>query len=291
MRSLLNIACVGAVVVSTWVSACGGARNASDPYVEGLEVEHAGDEPIANESANREPIAQSSGDPVVYGTRGADELVGYVASPIDIQGPVPGILLIHEWWGLNENIETTADQLASYGYVVLAVDLYGGDVAEDSDTARAYMQAASEDPRAMMDNVEQGLDWLEGYMQVTGLGVMGWCFGGGQSLQSGIEFGDRLDAIVVYYGRLTDDVSELSTIEAPILGHFGETDASIPPEAVDAFDAAARDAGLQATTYVYEGAGHAFANPSGTRYEADAADTAWERTIEFFAQHLRARDR
>lgn len=119
------------------------------------------------------------------------------------------------------------------------------------------------------------------------IGVVGWCFGGGWSLQTALALGDGIDATVIYYGRLVTDPAELEPLTSPVLGIFGSLDQGIPVETVREFESALDSLGKEATIHVYEGADHAFANPSGTRYNAEAAEDAWEKTMAFFAQNLR----
>ena len=119
------------------------------------------------------------------------------------------------------------------------------------------------------------------------VGSVGWCFGGGWSLRTGLLLGDDLDAAVIYYGRPVTDPAELAPLTAPVLGIFGELDGGIPVESVREFEAAMKKAGKAASIHIYPDADHAFANPSGTRYNEEAADDAWQKTLAFFDEHLR----
>ncbi len=115
---------------------------------------------------------------------------------------------------------------------------------------------------------------------------MGWCFGGAWTLEAALFAPDKVDAAVIYYGRLITDPHALEALQAPVLGIFGDLDQGIPLDSVRAFEAALKELGKPADIRIYEGADHAFANPSGTRYKADAAEDAWARTLTFFATHL-----
>lgn len=206
--------------------------------------------------------------------------------------PAPAVLLIHEWWGLNDQIKTMARDLAQAGYVALAVDLYGGTVATTPDEARAAMQAVDE--QAAIDTLTSWVNWLKMHDKVSKaegpqgrvgtVGTIGWCFGGGWSLNTSLA--TPVDATVIYYGRVTDDADRLSRLKGPVLGHFGEKDKHINHAMVDPFEAALKKIGHPHQIHWYD-ADHAFANPTGNRYDAGDAKTAWDRTLAFFAEHLK----
>jgi carboxymethylenebutenolidase len=196
------------------------------------------------------------------------------------------VLVIHEWWGLNDHIRTMARRLADAGYLALAVDLYEGEVAEDRDTARKLVTRAREQTERGEENLSQALAYLRAELGAEKVGVIGWCFGGGWSLATALNEPDGIDATVIYYGRLVTDEAELAVLDSPILGIFGALDEGIPVATVREFEAALDSLGKEASIHVYEGANHAFANPTGTRYQAEAAADAWARTLAFFAEHL-----
>jgi carboxymethylenebutenolidase len=200
--------------------------------------------------------------------------------------PHPGILVIHEWWGLNDHIRHWADRLAADGYAALAVDLYEGRVAGDADSAMAYVKRVDESRAAAV--IAAGHDFLRESERVKAprTGVLGWCFGGGWSLRSAMAIPD-LDAAVLYYGMPETDPEKLKSIRAPICGIFGNQDPSITPEIVDRFATALREAGVANEIHRYD-AGHAFANPSGRRYAEAPAAAAWDVVRAFLAAHLKS---
>lgn len=198
--------------------------------------------------------------------------------------PAPAILLIHEWWGLNDQIKTMAAALAREGYMALAVDLYDGKVATDREAAQRHMQAV--DPAEAKRTLAAWIGWLREHPQGTGkIGTIGWCFGGGWSLTAATLA--PVDAAVVYYGRVNQPAAELAALEGPVLGHFATRDGWINAEMVAGFEAAMRSAGKPFEVHWYE-ADHAFANPTGARHDAADAELAWRRTLDFFAAHLKA---
>ncbi|MEM8930731.1 MAG: dienelactone hydrolase family protein [Acidobacteriota bacterium] len=255
-------------------------------HTEAMAREHAGDTPEPSPMTSLEPAVPVTAERVVYGSVGGSEVTGYVARPKAGGDGLPGVIVIQEWWGLNENIEAMTRRLAGEGYLALAVDLYGGKVGTTRDEARALTRAARENPDALDAHLRAAYRWLDA-QGAPAIGSIGWCFGGGLSLRTALLHPETLDAAVIYYGRVVTDPQELAPLRVPILGLFGSEDGGIPIETVRAFEAALRGHGQEPTIHVYEGADHAFANPSGTRYDADAAERAWAETTAFLAAHLK----
>jgi len=263
------------------------ADEASDnDYALRMAQAHAGDEAVSNEASKTEPAHPVTGEAVEYATINGNPVKGYLARPQNIEGPLPAIIVIQEWWGLNDQIRAMADRFAGEGYVALAVDLYNGQVATDAAGARALMQEAGANPDTVKDNLRQAYAYLTDTLDAPRVGTVGWCFGGGWSLQTALMFPDEVDATVIYYGRLVTDAAELEPLQMPILGLFGGEDQGIPVESVREFESALNQLGKDATIVVYDGANHAFANPTGTRYDAKAAEDAWEKTTTFFSRNL-----
>jgi carboxymethylenebutenolidase len=227
--------------------------------------------------------AQAEGlETITINTREGREVTGSLARPAS-SDPAPAVLLIHEWWGLNDQIKTMAAALAEQGYMALAVDLYGGEIADTPENARLLMQAV--EPSAALDTLTSWVEWLRGQPDTTGkIATLGWCFGGGWSLETSTA--TPIDATVVYYGRVNKPAEKLVHLAGPVLGHFGTEDKFINPEMVGGFEAAMNDAGKAYETHWYV-ANHAFANPTGGRYDEEDAQLAWARTLTFLAQHLR----
>lgn len=207
---------------------------------------------------------------------------GFFAAPEQV-GNYPGVVMIHEWWGLNDNIKDMARQLAKEGYNVLAVDLYNGVVAKTADEARA--QTSGLDQNKALQNMKAALSFLK-TKGATKLASFGWCFGGGQSMQLALNESD-LSATVIYYGTLIDDETQLKNIKWPVLGVFGDKDQSITPDKVKAFETALNKLGIQNEIHIYPGVGHAFANPSGQSYAPNETKDAWEKTLKFLNQNLK----
>ncbi len=211
---------------------------------------------------------------------------GFLAKPAG-DGTYPGIVMVHEWWGLNDNMKEMARQMASEGYVVLAADLYGGQVASERSQAQSLASAVRENPDEAVQNLKAAVSYLRESDSINDrIGALGWCFGGGYTLQ--LALNEQMDATGIYYGSLVTDQQQLSVITWPVLGVFGSADQSIPVEQVREFEQALDANGTENEIYVYEGVGHAFANPSGESYAPEETVDAWEKTVSFFDRHLKS---
>jgi carboxymethylenebutenolidase len=202
---------------------------------------------------------------------------------------MPAVIIIHEWLGLNEHIKNQADILAQEGYVVLAVDLYRGEVATDSNRAMELSSSVRNDSASAIDNLQSAVNYIKSLEIVDGsrIASLGWCFGGDWSLQLALNSSENpLAATVIYYGRPVTDTASLSSIDWPILGIFGDQDQSIPVESVKQFASALNASGVTNEIYLYEGVGHAFANPSRDNYAPKETTDAWQKTIGFLKMYL-----
>lgn len=266
---------------------CAEETEQPQDFADTLARAHEADTPQANVFA-MEPHIPVTGGPVTYGTA----FSGYEVWPEQADSigqtdaALPGVLLIHEWWGLNDNIRAHARQLAGEGYRVLAVDLFGGRVAEDPQTAQGYVQQAMQNERVALENLEAAYTHLTETRGAADVAVMGYCFGGGMALNAALALPEDLDALVIYYGQLTTDESRLEALDMPVLGIFGSEDEAIPVDQVRAFEEALNEVDAEAEIHVFEGADHAFANPSGAQFQEEAAREAWDLTRDFLSRHL-----
>jgi len=222
----------------------------------------------------------------VHFRSGPETVSGYLAMPA-LPGRHPALVVIQEWWGLNDWVKEQAREFARHGYVALAPDLYHGQVATAPAEARKLAQSLPPD-RAIRD-LKAAYDFLAAMPGVNNnkIGSIGWCMGGGLSLQLAINE-PRLAACVVNYGPLVTDPAMIDKIKSPMLGNFGADDHGIPPSAVHAFEKALQDAGKTIDAKIYDGAGHAFENPNNkTGYRPEAARDAEARTLEFFDKTLK----
>lgn len=205
---------------------------------------------------------------------------GYLAQP-EGEGPFPAAIMLHEWWGLNEEIPHLADALAAQGYVVLAPDLYRNRVMTTVPGALFMRLTTPSEP--IWADADAALDYLRGLPNVDPAAIvsLGFCFGGEQSLQLGLRRAEDLAGVVVFYGSVVTDPAQLAVLaDTPVLGIFGQVDAQIPLERVRAFEQALTRAGVPQTVTVYDGMGHAFVTPQNYVGE-DAPGQAWRQMVAF----------
>ncbi|MGB9074366.1 MAG: dienelactone hydrolase family protein [Terriglobales bacterium] len=228
-------------------------------------------------AADGKAISYKSGDETVS---------GMLYTPAG-KGPFPALIVIHEWWGLNDWVKEQAAKLAGQGYVALAVDLYRGKVADTPDLAHELMRGVPED-RAARD-LRAAFDFLAAQPNVKKdrIGSIGWCMGGGYALDAALAE-PHLAAAVIHYGHLATEPAALKKINAPILGIFGGQDRGIPAEDVKKFQQSLVQLGKKVEIKIYPDAGHAFENPNNKQgYRPDDASDAWQRTLDFLAASLR----
>ena len=227
----------------------------------------------------------TDGKSVTY--KSGDETVqGILYTPVG-KAPFPAIIVIHEYWGLNDWVKEQASKLSDLGYVTLAIDLYRGKVATTPDVAHEIMRGVPED-RAKRD-LHAAFEFLASQPNVRKdrIGSIGWCMGGGYSLDVALQE-PALAADVINYGHLATDPEALKKINAPILGSFGGQDHGITPDDVHKFEATLKQLGKQVDVKIYDDAGHAFENPNNKDgYRAADAVDAWKRTVDFLAMTLK----
>jgi carboxymethylenebutenolidase len=218
--------------------------------------------------------------------KSGDETVQAVIYTPEGKGPFPGILVIHEWWGLNDWVKEQASKLSDQGYVTLAVDLYRGKVATTPDEAHEIMRGVPED-RAARD-LHAAFEFLKSQSNVKKdrIASIGWCMGGGYSFDVALQE-PTLTADVINYGHLASDSEALTKINASILGIFGGQDRGITVDDVKKFEQSMKQLGKKVDIVIYPNAGHGFENPNNkTGYGADDAADAWKRTVKFLAATL-----
>jgi carboxymethylenebutenolidase len=228
-------------------------------------------------AADGKPVSYKSGDETVQGV---------LYTPAG-KGPFPAIIVIHEWWGLNDWVKEQGSKLADQGYVALAIDLYRGKVATTPDMAHQIMRGVPED-RAKRD-LHAAYTYLASQSNVNTarIGSIGWCMGGGYSLDVALQE-PKLAATVINYGHLATEPDNLKKINAAILGIFGGKDGGIPVDDVRKFEQSLKSMGKKVEITIYPEAGHAFENPNNKGgYRADDAADAWKRTVEFLAANLK----
>jgi carboxymethylenebutenolidase len=222
---------------------------------------------------------------------------GYLVYPVSSEKgqttnetKLPAVIMIHENKGLNDHIKNMANLLAQQGYVVLAADMFNGEVVTEQNDSSRLTQAVRSNPENAINNLQAAAEYVSSLPNVdpSRIASMGWCFGGGQSLQLALNSQDHpLAATIIYYGSaLVTDNSNLSKIKWPVLGVFGDQDRGIPVDKVNEFKATLDEVGVPNEIYIYKGVGHAFANPSGDNYAPEETQDAWEKTLAFLKKYL-----
>jgi carboxymethylenebutenolidase len=219
-----------------------------------------------------------------------DSSSGYLVYPSATTGKkLPAVIMIHENKGLNDYIRSMANTLAREGYVVLAVDLFKGQVAQTSQQAQQLSSSARSNPATTISNLQAAVNYVSSLPLVDSskIASIGWCFGGGQSLQLALHSEQHpLVATILYYGTpLVTDKQILSKIKWPVLGIFGDKDQAIPLSNIQQFKASLDSIGIPNEIHIYKGLGHAFANPSGANYAPNETVDAWQMTLEFLKKY------
>jgi carboxymethylenebutenolidase len=268
------------------IGGCSDTRTADEQELDATMQEHGNDTPVASPMTSYEPATPVSGEAVVYHTADGQEVQGWLARPDNATGELPALIVIHEWWGLNDNIRRAAERLAGEGYVTLAVDLHRGNTADTPKDAMQMGRVLGENEDVALANLKDAIAYLKSADGVARIGVIGWCQGGKWSMLTALNNPADIDATVVYYGRITDDKAELEVLDMPVLGIFAGDDFIVPPKMVYRFAAAMEDLKKDLEFYMYRDAAHAFSNPSGQDYNPEAAADAWKHTTAFLARNL-----
>lgn len=220
---------------------------------------------------------------IEYADTDGETLMGYLARP-EGDEPAPAVIVIQEWWGLNDHIMDLANRFAQEGFVALAPDLYKGVVASEPDEARKLVMELDM-PEAVKE-ISQGISHLLEQPFVSGekVAVTGFCMGGGLTLQTALV-DDRLAVAIPWYGSPVS-AEEAANIKAPVLGLYGAEDGGIPVEAVQAMEEGLTAAGIENEIMIYEGAPHAFFNDTRESFNEAAAADAWPRALEWMRDKL-----
>ncbi len=284
MRLTIPLTFVGALLAAPVISAQARPAQSQPDYANAMRHEHAKDTPAPSPAARIAPRAEVESQTVVYGTVDGRQLKGFLTKPKGAKGG-PAIIMVHEWWGLNDNIQAVAKRYAGEGYTVLAVDLFGR-VATTPDSAMVLYQTAMKNVPGGEKNIAAAIGFLKA-QGATAIGAVGYCFGGHWSLRTGLVGGNDIKAVVMYYGAPITNPTEIARLKAPVLGLFGGKDTGIPVDSVRAMEKVMKAAGRTVTINVYADANHAFANPTGQAYNAKAADDAWAKSLAFFRAQLK----
>jgi len=276
---MLSIMFGSMVIIPSYMGVVGGAADNSLTNVSKL-----------SSTVNMGNTANLQNKTVEYFQDAQGYLVYPVSSNDTVSKKLPAVVMIHEWWGLNENIKNMANLLAKQGFVVLAADLYKGEVANNPEHAMELVQIARNNQNNSINNLQSAVKYLSSLQNVDSskIASLGWCFGGGQSLQLALNSQEHpLAATILYYGTpLVTDKALLSKIKWPVLGIFGDKDQAIPVEEINQFGTSLNQSGITNNIHIYKGLGHAFANPSGDNYAPKETEDAWQKTLSFLKKYV-----
>ena len=238
--------------------------------------------PVGESSERREVVAET----LPYAEVGEELVYGYFAIPADMIDPLPAIILIHDWYGLNDDIRAAAERLAGAGYIVLAVDLFEGKTADSATAARTLEIEVVENPQRAEDNLRQAVSFIRVSSGAPSIGLVGYGFGGGWALTTSIESPAGLDAAVSIYGQVVTDEDELADARLPFLGIFLESDRAVPAQTVRDFQAVMNALEKDAEIEILDGVRRGFVFASSSEYNRAEADRAWRRMLDFLGERL-----
>ena len=263
-----------AAAASILLAACTPVTGPTGPVV--LATQAAGAE-------SSSPVPGVTTSMVTYPDGQGGTLTGYLARPAG-DGKAPAVIVIQEWWGLNDNIKDIARRFAAEGFVALAPDLYHGQVVSEPNEARKLVMSLDMD--AAVGEIQAAIDFLLKQQAVAGpkVGLTGFCMGGRLVLMTALV-DDRLGAAVPWYGSpLT--ATQAGQVKVPILGLYGEQDGGIPVASVREMQQGLDAAGIANEIVIYPGAQHAFFNDTRPSYHPQAAADAWQRALTWFRKYL-----
>ena len=232
------------------------------------------------------PAIEVTGYEIAYGDAAVRINNGYFVLPADVGEPLPGILLIHDQWGLNDTIRAMARRLSGEGYAVLAIDLFEGETADSAGQADALVGRFLGDRAAVLANIGQARAWLQENGLPPRIAVVGFGYGGEWALRAALNAGEGINATVMFYGRVVSNSSELETLRAPVLGIFAQQDDRIPLRDVTQFRSRLRDLGSGNAVLIHPNVGYDFANPDSAAYDHEAAVENWNNAVRFLGDYL-----
>lgn len=234
----------------------------------------------------REPVAVDAIE-IPYGETEDALLRGYFVYPTGMLAPLPAVIVVHDWWGLDDAVRQAASDIAAQGYMVLAVDLFRGETAKSTEAASQLARQLLEAPGFAESNLRAAHQFLTEAAGAPRIATLGWSLGGYWALESTRFLPDAFSASVVFYTQPLEGERRIAAITTPVLGLYGGSDTSIPAETVRAFRDQAVEAGKQVETAIYADARHGFANPADPRYDEGTTARAWRRAMAFLDRYLR----
>lgn len=276
-------------VIAALAAGCGSdddSREDSAAPPTPAEIRTAPVRPSGGTQESDDTIRPAAGDMLPYADVDGKLARGYSAYPNDMIEPLPGVLLIHDWSGLNDEMRAIADQIASRGFIVLAVDLFAGKVATERNDARGVLRVLVEQPELARDNLRQAYEFLDGSFDVPRTAVIGWGAGGLWALNAALMFPEDLDAIAMVQGQFFLDPARLQPLRMPVLGLYGAADRDIPNDRALAFGDALTAAGVKNKIRLFPTAGRGFMLKGGSSFDERQSKNAWEEIFAFLDDNL-----
>ena len=281
-RSIWRRACANAyavaVLLAASLSACSPGEEptpVATPDIATPSPAPAG--PNESPSEPREIISES----LPYAEIGDGLVYGHFAIPADMIDPLPAVIIVHDWFGLNQTVRSAAERLAGDGFIVLAVDMFGGRTADNVAAARELEVEVVENSRAAEDNLRQAIEFIRISSGAPSIAIVGYGFGGGWALRSALEPRSRLSAAVSFYGQVITDEDRLADAKVPILGFFSESDRAVPVQNVRDFAASMRGLQKEAEVKILDDVRRGFVDVNSENYNGARAGEAWRQMVGF----------
>jgi len=218
-----------------------------------------------------------------------DELIyGYFAFPANMVEPLPAVLVVHDRWGLNDDVRASVERLAADGYIVLGVDLFAGQSAEDTSRARSLEIGVLEDRGRAQENIRQAIKFITDSSMPPSVSILGYGFGGGWALNAAIDQPDAFGAAISYYGQVPTEDAEINSLQVPFLGFFAESDRAVPIDSAREFSRKAEALRKDVEIRTFADVRRGFAETSAETFDAGASQAAWSHMLQFLDQRLTA---
>ena len=273
--ALLIVALLGACTQSGDEPAAGTSPEIATPTPAPTAPDNTPSEP-------REIISES----LPYAEIGDGLVYGHFAIPADMIDPLPAVIIVHDWFGLNQTIRSAAERLAGDGFIVLAVDLFNGETAANVAQARELEVDVVENSRAAENNLRQAIEFIRISSGAPSIAIVGYGFGGGWALRSALESRSRLSAAVSFYGQVITDKDQLSGSDIPFLGFFSESDRAVPVETVRNFAATMRGLDKDVDVQILGDVRRGFVDVTSDNYDGARAGEAWRHMVSFLNDQM-----
>ncbi len=274
------------LLTATLVSACGKDESPAAEAAAPAAVTGEREAPTAVDDNQAASGRTASGDLFAYAEVDGELARGYLSYPADMIEPLPALLIVHDRFGLDQDMRDICDQIASQGFVVLGVDLFGGIVGKKPAETRQVQVRLLEKPDLARENLQQAIEFLDSSVGAPRIAIQGWGFGGIYALNTAISYPDKLSAAILVQGQTITDAEKLALLKMPLLGIYGAGDRSIPATTVRAFGDALKASRISHDIRLYPAAASSFMIPGGGNYSESQAANAWEIIDEFLASNL-----